>query len=266
MAALRVACFGDDAAVVDAESLLSAAGFLLVYSTDEAHFLLEASSACCALVFAATVEEGWLPDPLSAVHMPPAVLVSPLPLERATRVLGRPGVIHSVLAPEAMPRVLVPNVADAAICEIFARTRYAIAHHPGIGRRRRLRDAVLRVLEKPVPSVQSMARLSGSKRNTLDKHWRCAFPDASTAEAFVRGVLLLRAIHVKVRDPYYDWKEIALELGITPDRLCIIARDLAGVPPTRLDLDAAPGSVIAAVCSLAIPTPLPLIARESPRV
>lgn len=253
MHAFRVALFGDGHACRDAEAVLARGGFRVMTAHHLEHFREHVPLANCAVLFAIEVTDDHLPNPFIVGHLPRVVVVSPLPLAKATRQLADSTAVHEVLAPEDMHRLILRTVADAALGDVLARIRCEVMTKAMPRSARKVREALQRALAEPVTSVQSMARASGSRRNTMEKEWRKVFPEAPSLDSLIRGLLLLRCIRSRLRDADRDWNRIASEARITTARLRAISRAFAGATPRELDLGVSPGALLAHICARTFP-------------
>ena len=117
---------------------------------------------------------------------------------------------------------------------MIERMRKAVVNSREMETSPRLRIALLNALEEPIERVTSMARRVGCRRQALGKLWKHAFNGEPTAETFLRGLLLLRAIRLRARDPGREWVKIAGALRIESDRLRCISRALRARHPASL--------------------------------
>ncbi|HEY0021561.1 MAG TPA: hypothetical protein VGB24_01595 [Longimicrobium sp.] len=99
----------------------------------------------------------------------------------------------------------------------------------------RLRQALLLAISapRPVRTVSGLAAAVGCDRRTLWHHWNAACPGPLRVQDFLHWVLLMRALGGKTRDR--SWASVAEEVGMHPDSLGRLARQLTGLGLRDLD-------------------------------
>lgn len=85
----------------------------------------------------------------------------------------------------------------------------------------------LQAVERDLPAAV------GCDRRTLWHHWNAACPGPLRLQDFLHWVLLMRALGGKTRDR--SWATVAEEVGMHPDTLGRLARQLAGLGLRELD-------------------------------
>ena len=83
---------------------------------------------------------------------------------------------------------------------------------------------------RPVLSVQQLARLAGCSRQALWSHWKHSLPrpDPPHLSAFLKMVLLVRAMRLRGAQGDRRWDEVAVDLGVSTGRLRRTARRITG--------------------------------------
>jgi len=240
----------------DASRVLSSAGYRVSDVSDLVQFRDELPSASCAVVVAYELASELIPRRLDGEYVPPIVLISPLPLEGATRPLMDPRIVYKLLHPAPSDRLLAGAVTEAVITDILRRLADAVARYPGMSEA--LREGIRHAVNDGKRRVGSLSRSLDVSRRTLDQHWLYSFgPGAPKLKDFCRGVWLLRILRVAAAgEPVLVWSHLHSRLEISPSTLRRTSVAFTGHLPSELDLVGDPAAVLARVCERAIPSQL----------
>lgn len=257
MTAIRVAVFDrtDGSSLGDTCRRLGAAGYQVTGIGDEMHFADAVSSVNCAVVFAYELTREMIPTQLDGTHVPPIVLVSPLAFEHAIRSLPNPRVVPQRIDPALADRLLVAAVTQWAIEDILRRLNVVVQRHlsltpPLRSTMRAATGAKKRTIRRHADSAKITTR-------TLEAHWVQAFgPEAPKLKDFCSGVWFLQILSEAASEPVLVWSRFRLKHGIPRSTLRRTSMALAGRIPSELDVAGEPGTLIAAICSAAIPPQL----------
>ena len=255
MIELKVVAFEQptDHALAEITRVLSETGYRVTAASDPMQFRNEVPAANCAVVLAYELASELIPGRLAGAYVPPIVLISTLPIDKATRRLKDPRIVYKLLQPAPPVRVFVATVTQAVIEDIMRRLADAAAHDPGFPAP--LRTAIRDVVVANKRRVKSLETSTHVKIRTLEVHWASAFgSDSPKLADFCRGVELLRIVSEVIGEPDLMWSRVLQARGISAVTLRRTSLAFAGNLPSKLDLGGKPAGIITRVCARAIPT------------
>ena len=137
---------------------------------------------------------------------------------------------------------LLRIVTDLVIDERLWKAGREIANAEEIRVHPKLRKGMLLSLaldEKAIATVNGMARVGGCSRRSLERSWRLLrqeYAGMPTLKQWLSAVLLLRSLRTWVVGDVGTWREIAEQVGISPQTMRANLQKWIDLPPARLTI------------------------------